>query len=418
MCLIRKIMCYKNLRIVLSLVIAAQLLLRSEGFAQLYSSAELDKRYDMVLKNPSVEIESTDAINHLYNFRFYEADREIRWLKYRFPHHPMPHFMLALAEWWKIVPNTNVTQYDDKMIMHLDSAIYLAKRLYGDVENKVEPAFFLAASYAFKGRLHSERKQWAKATFAGKNALKYLEECKGKGELSPELLFGDGIYNYYAQWIPREYPALKPILAFFPKGNKELGIKQLEEVANQAFYTRTEARYFLLQIYSMENKYNKAYELAKYMHQTYPNNPYFERYYCRTAFVTARAQEAQAAALRILQKIEEGKPGYEGVSGRNAAYVLGFYAYNLQRDFSSAKEYYQKAVEFSRQTGDTKAGYFIASLIGLGKIAQHENKVEEATNYYKEAMNAASKKSAQYKEAKEAIDSLKKERRRQRRAKS
>src|SRR5690606_40656305 len=52
---------------------------------QLYSSAELDKNYDMVLKNPSVEIESTEAINLLYNCRFHEADREIRWLKYRFP---------------------------------------------------------------------------------------------------------------------------------------------------------------------------------------------------------------------------------------------------------------------------------------------------------------------------------------------
>lgn len=385
--------------------------------AQLYSSAELDKRYDMVLKNPSVEIESTDAINHLYNFRFFEADREIRWLKYRFPNHPMPHFMLALAEWWKIVPNTDVTKYDDKMIMHLDSAIYLAKRLYNDVENKVEPAFFLAASYAFKGRLHSERKHWAKAAFAGKNALKYLEECKGKGELSPELLFGDGLYNYYAQWIPREYPALKPVLALFPKGDKELGIRQLEQVANNAFYTRTEARYFLLQIYSMENEYNKAYELARYMHRTYPNNPYFERYYCRTAFVTGHFTEAQEAARSILNKISEGKPGYEGVSGRNAAYVLGYYAYNYHRDYGMAREYYQKAIQFARETGDTKAGYYTASLIGLGKIAQHEKNLEEATRFYKEAMDGAPKKSSQYKEAKEAIDGLKKERRSQRKAK-
>ncbi len=384
---------------------------------QLYSSAELDKNYDMVLKNPSVEIESTEAINLLYNFRFHEADREIRWLKYRFPNHPMPHFMLALAEWWKIVPNTDVALYDDRMLMHLDSAIYLAKKLYSQKENKVEPAFFLSASYAFKGRLHSERKQWAKATFAGKNALKYLDECKGKGELSPELLFGDGIYNYYAQWIPREYPALKPILMFFPKGNKELGIRQLEEVANQAFYTRTEARYFLLQIYSMEDQYDKALELARYMNKTYPDNPYFERYLCRTAFVAGRASEAQAAAQSILNKISLGKTGYEGVSGRNAAYVLGYYNYHHLRNFAAAREYYAQAIGFSRQTGDTKAGYYISSLIGLGKIAQGEKKVEEAIGYYKEAMDAASKKSSQYTEAKQAIESLKKDRRKQRNTK-
>lgn len=399
----------------LSLVILCLLALPVSG--QLYSSAELDKSYDMVLKNPSVEIESTEAINLLYNFRFHEADREIRWLKYRFPRHPMPHFMLALAEWWKIVPNTDVTLYDDRMLMHLDSAITLAKKLHSQKENKIEPAFFLSASYAFKGRLYAERKNWAKATFAGKSALKYLEECKGKGELSPELLFGDGIYNYYAQWIPREYPALKAILAFFPKGDKELGIKQLEEVGTNAFYTRTEARYFLLQIYSMENQYEKAYELARYMNKTYPDNPYFERYFCRTAFVAGRITDAQKAAESILEKISLGKAGYEGVSGRNAAYVLGYYNYQHFRNYSMAKTYYTQAVDFSRKTGDTKAGYYVSSLIGLGKIAQQENNIEEATDYFKEAMSAASKKSSQYTEAKEAIEKLKKDRRSQRRTK-
>lgn len=384
---------------------------------QLYSSAELDKNYDMILKNPSVEIESTEAINLLYNFKFPEADREIRWLKYRFPNHPMPHFLLALAEWWKIVPNTDVTRYDDRMVMHLDSAITLAKRLHDQKENKIEPAFFLAASYAFKGRLHSERKNWGKATFAGKNALKYLEECRGKGELSPELLFGDGIYNYYAQWIPREYPALKPILMFFPKGNKEVGIKQLEEVGTHAFYTRTEARYFLLQIYSMEGQYEKAFELARYMNKTYPDNPYFERYLCRTAFVAGRSTEALTAAQNILNKISAGKVGYEGVSGRNAAYVLAYYNFHHFRNLDSAKDYYTQAVDFSKQTGDTKAGYYVSSLIGLGKIAQQRNNIEEASEYFKEAMKATSKKSNQYTEAKEAIEKLKKDRRNLRKTK-
>ena len=160
---------------------------------------------------------------------------------------------MGLADWWKIVPNTDNTAYDNRFLSRMDSCIYLAEKLYDQKENKVEPAFFLAAAYAFKGRLYAERRQWTKATFAGKNALKYLEKSKGYGDLSPELLFGDGIYNYYSEWIPKEYPILKPVLIFFQKGNKKLGIQQLEKVANNAFYTRVEARYFLLQIYSLEN---------------------------------------------------------------------------------------------------------------------------------------------------------------------
>ncbi|MFN3381030.1 MAG: tetratricopeptide repeat protein, partial [Runella zeae] len=228
--------------------------------AQLYASADFDSKYEMLLSNPGVQIEATEAINKLYNFKFAEADAEFRWLKYRYPNHPMPYFLMGLAEWWKMVPNTDDTRYDASCIALMDTCITLAEKLYDIRENKIEPAFFLAAAYAFKGRIHSERKHWTRATVAGKNALKYMEKCQGKSELSPELLFGDGLFNYFAEWIPDNYPLLKPILWLFPKGNKQLGIQQLEKVGNNAFYTRTEARYFLLQIYGYENQYAKSYD--------------------------------------------------------------------------------------------------------------------------------------------------------------
>lgn len=387
----------------------------SSVIAQLYSSAELDKNYDMILKNPGVQIEATEAINLLYNYKFAEADKEFRWLQYRYPNHPMPHFLMGLAEWWKIVPNTDNTSYDDRLVAHLDSSILLAERMYDSKDNKVEPSFFLAAAYAFKGRLYSERKMWAKATFAGKNALKYLDRSKSNTDLSPELLFGDGLYNYYAEWIPKEYPLLKSILIFFPKGNKKLGAEQLEKVANNAFYTRVEARYFLLQIYSMENEYGKAYEMAKYMWETYPDNPYFERYFCRTAFVSGRMAEAEKASLNILDKISRGMAGYEGVSGRNASYVLAYYNFGFYRNYEKAKEYYQKAIDFSVQTKSLTAGYYVSSLIGLGKIAEIEKDYDEAQRYYKLALDKADKKSNQHEEAKKAVDKLKKNRRDERR---
>jgi len=384
--------------------------------AQLYSASDLDKNYDMLLKNPGVQIEATEAINLLYNYKFNEAESEFRWLKYRYPNHPMPQFLMGLADWWKIVPNTDNTAYDDRFLARMDSCIYLAEKLYEQKEYKVEPAFFLAASYAFKGRLYAERKQWTKATFAGKNALKYLEKSKGYGELSPELLFGDGIYNYYSEWIPKEYPLLKPVLIFFQKGNKKLGIQQLEKVANNAFYTRVEARYFLLQIYSLENQYGKAYDMAKYMWQTFPDNPYFERYFCRSAFVTGHSSEARQAARNMLDKIERGLPGYEGVSGRNAAYVLGYYSFNYDKNYDEAATYYQKAINYSVQTNSLEAGYYVSSLIGLGKIAQERKNLDEAQRYYKLAYDKADRKSTQHDEAKKAIDDLKKARREDRRS--
>ena len=383
--------------------------------AQLYDPSAFDKKYDGLLKHPGVQIESAEAINLMYNYKFYEADKEFRWLRLRYPNHPMPYFLMGLAEWWKIVPNTDVTDYDDRCLALMDTTITLAEKLYDNSDNKLEPSFFLAAAYAFKGRLYAERKKWAKATFAGKNALKYFERCKGNADFSPELRFGDGMYGYYAQWIPENYPLLKPILLFFPKGNKTNGIKDLEITANTAFYTRVEARYFLVQIYSMENQYDKAYEMSKYMAEQYPDNPFFERYYARSAFVVGHLNEAERTCKDILEKIGRTQAGYEGISGRTAAYILGYINQLFYRNIPEAKKYYQQSIDFAKQTNALNAGYYWSSVLALGKIATDEKNYDQAQAYFKEVLDKADHKSSQHKEAKKLLDDQKKARRDERR---
>lgn len=391
------------------------LLLIAPAKAQLYSSADFDKKYDGLLHHPGVQIESAEAINDMYNFKFAQADKEFRWLRLRYPSHPMPYFLMGMAEWWKMVPNTDNEEYDNRCLALMDTTVTLAENLYDKSDNKSEPAFFLAAAYSFKARIYSERKKWAKATFAGKSALKYFEQCKGKGDLMPELMFGDGLYNYYAKWIPENYALLKPILMFFPKGNKEQGIRELEKTANNAFYTRVEARYFLLQIYSMENQYEKAYDMAKFMTEQYPDNPFFERYYARSAFVRGRLNEAESLSKDILTKIAAGKDGYEGVSGRTAAYILAYINQNFYHNAAEAKKYFQQSIDFALATKSKKAGYYWSSLLGLARIADAEKNYDQARTYYTEVLDNAERKSAQYIEAKKAIKDGKQSRRDERR---
>ena len=362
----------------------------------------------MLIMNNAIQTDAGKAVNFMYNFKFEEAEKEYRWFKYKYPGHPMPYFLLGLNEWWKIVPNTDNAMYDDRCLAYMDSTITYAEKLYDDSDNKIEASFFLAAAHAFKGRLYSERKKWIKAASAGKSALKYLEKCRGHEDLSPELQFGDGLYNYYAEWIPKEYPMLKTILWLFPDGNKEKGIKDLEWVANNAFYTRMEARYFLLQIYGMENQTEKSYQLAKYMHQTFPDNPYFHRYFARNAFVAGRGLEAEAEAKSILERIDRHMVGYEGVSGRYASYILAYINHNYYRNFEAAKLYYQQTIGFAVQTNAKQSGYHIASLMGLGKIAQQEGKLDDALQFYKQVEDLADKKMPQKAEAKKAIEEVKK----------
>ena len=307
-----------NSRWPIAFLFAALFIFNNNAFC--YTS---DGEDSLLIADMIVQIEATQALNDMYNFKFREARRQFFWLKQKYSEHPLPYFLMGLNEWWKIMPDLNIEKYDEKFLAYMDTSIMKAKNLYKDDRMKVEGAFFLSASYGFKARLYSERRKWMKAAGHANKALNYLEDCRSKEELSPELLFGDALYNYFSVWIPENYPQLRPFLIMFDKGEKELGLKQLREVAHNAFYTRTEAQFWLMQIlFSKENDTRGALHESEYLHKTYPDNPYFHRYYTRVLFYTGRLAKSKVLAEEMLMKIDSSYTGYEANSGRYACFFL------------------------------------------------------------------------------------------------
>ncbi len=382
------------------------------GFISFSTVAQAKKDTTIILiSSLSVQIETTDALNDLYNFKFEKAEQQFRWFKQRYAWHPLPYFLLGLSEWWKIMPSTNDRSHDDRFLAYMDSTILVADHLHDkSPEYRIEAAFFLAAAYGFKGRLYSdeERKEWRKAAVAGKRALNYLEECKEKNYLSPELLFGDALYNYFSVWVPENYPALKPLLWFFPKGDKALGLKQLKEVSYNAFYTRTEAMVWLMRIWnSYENKNEQAQQLAEYLHMTYPDNPYFHRYHARMLYQRGMYPQMEKESKSILARIDSGRLGYEATSGRYAAFFLAQLG-DARSQLTDSKKYYEMAVHYSEQSGATDSGYYLYSLIALGEIANKQGNKVEARKYFKEVKSKAGRKDEAYKDAKRRLKNLEK----------
>jgi len=365
----------------------------------------------ILISDPRVQLQCTQALNDLYNFKFPQAEVQFRALKKDWGWHPLPYFLMGLIEWWKIMPNTKDTSHDDAFLAYMDSTITVAERLYDDYPPyHTEAAFFLAAAYGFKGRLYSDedRKNWRKAASAGKDALDYLEESKKQQNLSPELLFGDALYNYFSVWVPENYPALKPILWFFPKGDKALGLRQLKEVSYNAFYTRTEAMVWLMRILnSYEKNQPQALQLSEYLYQTYPDNPFFHRYYARMLYATGKFGDAEPVCKDILARIDSGMVGYEATSGRYASFFLG-QIYESRRRLDEAKQYYNQCMKFAEQIEATETGYYLYSMIALGEIAEQQGNKAEARRYFKEVQKKAGRKDEAYKDAKRRLKRMEK----------
>ncbi|MEO8474055.1 MAG: tetratricopeptide repeat protein [Chryseolinea sp.] len=365
----------------------------------------------ILLADLHVQLECTQAMNDLYNFKFPQAEYQFRYLRSRYSWHPLPYFLMGLIEWWKIMPNTKDKSHDDVFLAYMDSTITVGERLYDDFPAyKTEAAFFLAAAYGFKGRLYAdeERANWVRSAAVGKSALNYLEASKTKDGLSPELLFGDALYNYFSVWVPENYPALRPFLWFFRKGDKALGLQQLKEVSYNAFYTRTEAMVWLMRILnSYENDQLRAFQLSQYLYTTYPDNPYFHRYYARMLYYQGKFSEADPVCRSIINKIDSGQVGYEATSGRYAAFFLG-QIYEQRKKLDEAKQYYVKSMKYAEEVDATDTGYYLFSMIALGEIAEKQEDNVEARKWFKKVTKEAGRKDEAFKDAKRRLKKMEK----------
>jgi len=329
-----------------------------------------------LLLDRGLQYRITKSINSMYNFDFATAERDFAVIMYQYPEHPLPDFLMAIAYWWRIEVNVDNKRYDNVFIQYLDRANAKAEKMLN---------------------------QNPKNKDAGKNALKYMEMSRGEEEFNPELLLGDALFNYFSVWIPENYPLLKPVLALFPKGNKKLGLTQLEKVASNAFYTRVEAQYFLFRLYGSEEKRPEdALRIVEYLHEKFPNNPYFHRSYARYLYTTGKWTQAMQESLEIMDRMEKKQFGYEATSGRYAAFYLGEYYYRIGNTIE-AKRYYSKTATLGEESESQESGYYLFSLISLGKIATAEKNKALARTYFNQVKRYAKRKHPAHQEARDFI---------------
>ena len=348
-----------------------------------------------ILKKIDLQIESTSSINKMYNFQFDDAEKEFLWLSQEYKNHPLPSFLLGLSMWWKIDASSGKAEkitknLDNKFLAQMDKTIDKAYDIYKE-GNKIDGAFFLAASFAFKGRLLADRKKWTQSALSGRNAIKYLKEIKKNDMMIPEIDFGNGLFNYYSVWISDRYPLLKPLVKLFPEGDKLKGIEQLDNASGNSFYTRTEAQFFLMRIYLSERKLSKALQLSKYLHDTYPNNSIFHKYYTQILYQNGRISEAFLSARDIIKKYKLNTFGYNQDEARISHFFIGEY-YFTKMDFKNAVINYEKAIKLAEISGKEKLGYSFYSHYYLGKIYFDMGDFKKSKVYFKNVIKLTNRK--------------------------
>ena len=355
------------------LTIISLILFSSSGFAQ-------EEKFDSLV---------TTGIKQIYDIKFEKAEITFRALIADYPDHPTGRFFLAMIDWWKILLNIDDESHDEIFFQKLEDVIYQCDKILDNNPDDVDALFFKGGAIGFRGRLRALRESWLKAADDGREALPIVERASTLDSTNVDVQLGFGIYDYYASVIPDEFPLMKPLMIFFPSGNKEKGIKELKNTAEHGKYAKYEARYFLMTLYyDYENDPFKAYEYAKMLTDEFPDNPVFERWKGRIAARKGDYTESAKIFKDVLFKADSGYTGYTTVPVKREATYYVAVEYKNTDNLDSAEYYFNQCLGDSKQIDkDGESGFWINCTLYLGMINDELGNRQKALEYYNLLLN-------------------------------
>lgn len=199
------------------------------------------------------------GIAYMYRLEFDKAEWEFKEITALDPESPAGYFALAALAWWRHSQNFDTNASDKAIegdfILNSDKVIELSNRMIEEGRNMDQAYFFMGNAYGLQGRWYAIRRAWWRSYTHGRKGRKYLKKCV---ELNPgiyDAYLGLGIFDYYAATLPG---TLGLAAKLFVGGDRQRGMEYVKIARDKGRFFKLEARFFLIEIFSMHEKDFKA----------------------------------------------------------------------------------------------------------------------------------------------------------------
>ncbi len=224
--------------------------------------------------SPGADERYDRGIAHMYRLEFDLAEGEFREIIRLAPEDPAGYFALAALAWWRYSQNFDMQggleEVEAEFAANVDKVISLGQRMEKNGRDLDQAWFFMGSAYGLKGRWHAVKRNWLRAYTNGRKGRALLKKCV---ELNPgvyDAFLGLGIFDYYAATLPG---ALGLAAKIFVGGDRQRGIEYVKIAKERGRFFKTEARFFLIEIYSMhENDFPAAYRETAELRAVDPGN--------------------------------------------------------------------------------------------------------------------------------------------------
>jgi len=317
------------------------------------------------------------GLQNTYNFAFDDALITQKELLRATPDHPAPYFLEALILYWKHFPLLPENSAALDFVNLMDQCVELSEELMKYDLTYQEGVFFDLFGRAFKAMFWADNGKSGKVVSDLRHMYKRTKEGKDLKDQFVEFYFSTGLYNYYIEAYPEAHPVYKPLLAFMQKGNKELGLEQLNHAINQAVFLKVEAMLFmsLIQL-KYEKDLNAAAIYARHLHQDYPNNTYYQGH-----LLTILLYQHRFGEVRELLASMEGQS--DAWSDMNRTLASGFIS-EADKE-KKAEEDYQLLLKSAENFGPIADIYSAMAYMGLSRLKEKKGLENEARKYARKA---------------------------------
>ncbi len=292
-----------------------------------------------------------------------------------------------MTAWWAInIDRDNDALYEE-FYKKADKVDDVCDKILDKNDNDADALFYKGGVTGYRGLVYSLKESWLKAAQDGKSALNLLDKANELNPNNPDVKFGLGIYNYFAEFVPDKYPIIKPLMIIFPKGDKLKGLAQIKDIANNSRYAKTEAKFILAYLYSIyEKNYGESQFYAQELVVTYPNNAFFRQLLCRSFIGQSNWQAAIDGWQKVLVLCDSNVFGFNEKQRREALYYLGV-SYLGQRNLSDAENSLLKAEDLSRKVDKEPTEIAVDGWLKLGMVYDLKGDRAKADIYYDKVQN-------------------------------
>lgn len=339
----------------------------------------------------SILFEDADSLvlkgsDYIYNVQFDSARMTFEELIKRYPDHPSGYFLDAMIDWWRITINRNNKAFEKEFLKNIEKVIKICDKLLKKNPNDITALFFKGGALGYRGRYYAENEKWFDAASDGKEAFDIMIICHKEAQGNHDIMLGTGIYNYYGEVIPTDFPLVKPLMTFLPPADKKIGLYQLKAAAYYSRYSQVEAMVALMQAYYyFEKDYKNAFFWIEKLYNKYPNNSYFHRHYARCFNKFGDWDSLEIHWREIVKRSISRMEGYNNKMALEGLYYVGL-ALQRKGNHDDAIKYFEKTIEVAEYIKEKDNGFLLSATYKMAYSYERKSEYKKALKYYQKCL--------------------------------